>query len=138
LRAVQAEARFLGHQQIAAQAGGNRHAAETAHAARHHADHRLVLAQVDNRRMNIGNRRQPEVGFLQAHATGFQQQHGAGRDAVAVVFGRQFQRAGNLRPADFAEAAALERAFDSGDHHRQTVELPLAITTPSSACGTTP
>ena len=75
--------------------------------------------------MNIGNRRQPEVGFLQAHAAGFQQDHGAGGHAVAVVFGGQFQRAGNFRAADFAEAAALECAFDRQHDRRQTVDAAL-------------
>ncbi|MCY1434254.1 hypothetical protein D9M71_503100 [compost metagenome] len=125
LRAVQAEPRFLGHQQIAAQPGGNRHAAKATDAARHHTDHGLVLLQIDNRRVDVGNCRQAEVGFLQAHAAGFQQQQGAGRDTVAVVFGGQFQRAGNFCSADFTEAAALERAFDGRDHHRQTIEVAL-------------
>ncbi len=75
--------------------------------------------------MNIGNRRQPEVGFLQTYAAGFQQQYGAGWNAFAVVLGGEFQRAGNLRPADLAEAATLECTFDGSDHHRQTTDAAL-------------
>ncbi|MNP67040.1 hypothetical protein D3C76_1628230 [compost metagenome] len=72
LGTVQAQASLLSHQQVAAQTGGNRHAAKTTDAARYHTDHRLVLAQIDDRRMDIGNGRQAEVGFLQAHTSGFQ------------------------------------------------------------------
>ena len=83
--------RFAGHHQIAAQPSGDGHAAKATDTARHHAHHRLVLAQIDNRRVDIGNRRQAEVGFLQAHAASLQQQYRARRDALAVVFSRQFQ-----------------------------------------------
>src|SRR5690606_27876088 len=57
----------------------------------------LVLAQLDDGRLDLGDGRQAQVGFLQAHAAGFQQQHGAGGNAVAVVLGGQLQAACDLR-----------------------------------------
>lgn len=122
LRTVQSEARLAGHQHIAAQPGGDGHAAEAADRPGDHRHHRLVALQIDDGRLDLGDRRQSEVGFLQAHATGFQQQQGPGRNAVAVVLGGQLQRAGDLRSADFAKAAALEGTFDGGEHRRLAVE----------------
>ena len=40
----------------------------------HHADDRHVAAQRDDRRVDLGDRGEPEVRLLQAHPAGFQQQ----------------------------------------------------------------
>ena len=122
LRAVETQTRLAGDNQIAAQGGGDRHPAETADGARDNADHRGVAPQVHNRRMNVGNRREAEVGLLQAHAAGFEAQNRQRRDAVAVVFGRQFQCRRHFRAGDFTHATALEGTFDGNDHRRLAVD----------------
>ena len=61
--------------------------------------------------MNIGNRRQAEVGFLQTHAAGFQAQYRLSRNTVAVIFRRQLQRRRHFGAGHLAHTAALERAF---------------------------
>ena len=38
---------------------------------------------------------------------------------------REFERAGDLGAADFAQAAALKRAFDREDHRRLSFDLAL-------------
>ncbi|VFS32644.1 Uncharacterised protein [Enterobacter cancerogenus] len=75
--------------------------------------------------MDIGNRRQAQVGFLQAHAAGFEAQHRLSRDAVAVIFRRQLQRRRHFGTGHFAHTAALERAFDGNYHGRLTVDGPF-------------
>ena len=67
--------------------------------------------------MDFSNGGKAQVGFLQPHAAGFEDDHGTCGNAVAVVFHRQLQRAGNLGAGHFAHAAALEGAFN-GEHHR--------------------
>ncbi|MNH27139.1 hypothetical protein D3C79_872350 [compost metagenome] len=84
-----------------------------------------MAAQLDDGCLYLGNRRKAQVGLLQAHPAGLQQQHGAGRDAVAVVFDGQLQRTGNLGPPHFAHAAALEGAFDGGDDRVAATEQAL-------------
>src|SRR5690606_16534892 len=118
LWAIEPDARLTGRHQVAAQPGSDAHAAEAADRTRHHADHRLVFAQLDDGRLDLGDGGQTQVGLLQAYTASFQQQHGAGGNAVAVVLGGQLQAACDLRAADLAHAAALEGAFDGGDHRR--------------------
>ena len=88
--------------------------------------------------MDLRDRRESEIRFLQPHAARLEEDHGARRDAVAVVFGGEFERAGDLGAADLAHAAALKRAFDASTTAGWPSILPFATTTPSSACVTTP
>src|SRR5690606_24466611 len=125
LRAVQAQTRLTGKDQIATQPGGDAHAAEAANRAGNYADHRLVFTQLDDGCLDLGDGGQAQIGFLQTHAAGFQQQYGTGGNAVAVVFSGQLQRAGDLGAADLAHTAALERALDGGDHRRLAVDGAL-------------
>ena len=71
--------------------------------------------------MNIGDGGKAQIGFLQAHAAGFQAQHRLGRNAVAVIFRRQLKGGGHFRAGDFAHAAALEGTFDGNDYRRLAV-----------------
>ena len=75
--------------------------------------------------MDIGNRRQAKVGFLQTYATGFEAQYRLSRNAVAVIFRRQLQRRRHFGAGHFAHAAALEGAFNRHHHRRLAVDGPF-------------
>ena len=70
--AVQAQPGLAGHDQVAAQPGGNRHAAVAADGARDDTNDGGVTAQPDNGAVDVANGGQAQVGFLQPYATGFQ------------------------------------------------------------------
>ena len=116
LRAVEAEARLTRHQQVAAQARCDAHAAKAADRARRDADHRAVLTQRSDACMDLSDGGEAKVGLLQPHAARLKDDHSARGNAVAVVFRRQLQRACDLGAGDLTHAAALEGAFN-GEHH---------------------
>src|ERR687898_755395 len=102
---------------MAAQSGGDRHAAKAADHARNHADHRYVGAQRHDRLVYLSHSEQPEVGLLQPDAACLQEQHGADRIAALGVTQGQPQRAGYLGAGDLTDATPLEEPLD-GEHDR--------------------
>src|SRR5690606_29868602 len=62
LWAVEPDTRLASRHQVAAQPGSDAHAAEAADRTRHHADHRLVFAQLDDGRLDLGDGGQTQVG----------------------------------------------------------------------------
>ena len=75
--------------------------------------------------MNIGDGSKAQVGFLQAHAAGFQTQHGLSGNTVAVIFRRQLKGGGHFRAGDLTHAAALEGTFNGNHHRRLAIDGPF-------------
>ena len=122
---------------MAAQPGGDRHAAEATDHARDHTDYRYVGAQRHDSRMYLGDGEQPEVGLLQPDATRLQEEYGADGAAALGIAQGQLERAGDLRAGDLTDAP-LKEPLD-GEHDRPLPSSsPRATTTPSSHAGTMP
>jgi hypothetical protein len=88
--AVHAEPSLLGRDEIRAQRRRERHPTEAADHACNHADDRHVAAQRDDRRLNFGDDRKPEIRFLQTHAAGLEhddrtQSRNASSSAPAIL-----------------------------------------------------
>jgi hypothetical protein len=73
-------------------------------------------AQRDDRRLDLCDDGEAQIGFLQSHAAGFEQHHRTDRFAAFAIAQGKFERCGNLAAGNLADAAALKRRLDRGDH----------------------
>ena len=85
---------FARDDEIAAQSCRNRHASEATNATGDHTNDWLVSPQIDDGRMNLSDRRESEIRFLQAHAAGFDFYI----DALAPAFGFAVSTPGHRGP----------------------------------------
>ena len=85
LRTVHSQAGLTSHNQVTAQRRRQRHTAEAADHSGNDTDHGDVPAQGDNGRMNFGNDREAQVGFLQPDTTRFEQQYRHDRQRTLTV-----------------------------------------------------
>ena len=112
LRPVQAQTSDFGADQHAAQSRGDSHSAETTDAPSDHADDRDELAQFDDCGMHLADRKDAEVGLLQADAAGVEHEHRSHDAAAPRIAQRMFQRTGDLRTVYLADRTALIVALD--------------------------
>ena len=121
-RPVEPDAGLRGDDQPGTEAGRDAHPAERSDRACHQPDHRRMSSQIQDGRADLGNRVEAEVGFLQPHATGFEQDDRGGRCARPAVRSGQQQRLGDLRAGHFTRSAAEEALLDGGHHDGAAVD----------------
>src|ERR1700733_13419338 len=84
-----------------------------------------MLSEGKNGGHDLGDCPQPQVGLLKADATGFKQNHGAGRQALLAVGTSQIKSGSHLLARNLSHAAALKCAFERNHHRCLSRDLSL-------------
>src|SRR6266481_2803217 len=113
---VHSKSSFACHNDIAAEACGERHASEASDSAGRNTDYGGMLPQYQNGGHDFCDCRFAKIGLLKTHTAGLEQNHRASRYAFLVVDAGQVESGSHFSARHLSQAAALKSSLE-GNYH---------------------